>query len=310
MKVLVFVLLCGLLMGCGVASRGADQGGAKFAAFRRLWEYNEMAEAAEKQRSHMKSRDSDRVVTPVVDGLVSEDPAIRERAVQILEGPYLTNGWLAIDHFERLTWEKLDGRGRGMYLWCWATHRRWDDPTSGRPLPQSLTSDLWTRAAKEKTALPYLKETGILLFKVWRSAYHPPAPIGDSLETGDRQRMARQYLSVFKTCSTDAERMAVAWMILDFHSAEEDTMLVDWYTSEAEPQQRADLVATIVRIINPARDDLRVRVIRERTEQVLCKRAPLLRQLANVAIEDWHPEAAQAGASLLYGLGKLEAGAK
>jgi hypothetical protein len=271
-----------------------------------LKKFNEMAEAAEEQRSHMRQYDSDRVLTPVVDGLISENTHIRKRAVQILEGPYLKYGWLALDHFERLTWEKLDARGRGMYLWCWATHRRWENPAPGRPLPQSITRTLWTKAAKEPVPLPYLKETAALLFKRKRSANHPPAPIGDLLEADDRQRLAQQYLSVFESCVTEMERVGVCWMILDLHGNKDDTMLLDWYSTQTRPEQRVQLLKVLKQIAAPSKEtDVRISRVSENAKGRLLERMPILMGLAQVAARDWDVQAAHEGSVLFESLKEL-----
>jgi len=107
MKTFLLVTTCTLVVAFALPIRAQDEALKKF---------NEMAEAAEIERSHMRQYDSDRVLTPVVDGLISEDPAIRQRAVEILKGPYLTCGWLAVDHFERLRWDKLDASGEGIQV--------------------------------------------------------------------------------------------------------------------------------------------------------------------------------------------------
>ena len=190
-----------------------------------------------------------------------------------------------------------------MYLWSWAAQRRWRNPTPGRPLPESITRTLWTKAAKEPVALPYLKETAVLLLKRWRSANHLPAPVGDSLEASDRNRLARQYLSVFETCETEVERVAVVWMILDLHGARDDPMIYDWYTTETRPELRINLLMALSRTINPPKEaNVRVRRARQRGEEVLLKRAPILRELARVAAKDWHPEASHQASVLLEGL--------
>jgi len=298
MKALLFSVIFALAICCALAAFGEVQ---------TLKEYNALAKAAEEKRSHMKAPDADRVLTPVVNGLISENPAIRRRAVEILEGPYLTSGWLAIDHFQRLTWEKLDARGRGMYLWCWAAQDRWENTHPGRPLPESIARDLWTKAAQEPVALPYLKETAALLFHRWRGADHPPAPLGDLLEREDRQRLARQYLSVFDSCNTDMERDAVCWMIVDLHSDGEDRMMEDWYEDQAQPEERVNLLKALNRIVNPGKDDnVVLRLARHKTEGVLQARYTILESLAQRAATDWDTQAKDEAARLLENLEVLK----
>lgn len=269
-----------------------------------IGQFDRFARAAEEKRSRDRSPNSDRHVAPIVDGLVSDNSALRDRAVELMF-PYVQKAWIAVDQFERIGWENLDARGKGLYLWCAACRRVWHSQDRTYPLNAEPIYELWRKASGEPMALPFLRETAVTWFKT-RSSDSDAVRLGEGLPAEARKHVARQLLSVFRTCTTPRERLAVVWMILDLHVDSKDTALTEWYAVEADPALRASLLEATYHAVRAPRpeDDAYESRVAEKSLGAIRKRGPVIMASVELALKDWHPEAVRAARAIRDALEK------
>jgi len=97
-------------------------------------------------------------------------------------------------------------------------------------------------------------------------------------------------------------------MILDLHNGEDDSMIVDWYSAQTQPQERLTLLEALNQIVAPSEEtDVRISRVTANAKDRLQARAMTLTELGNLAMKDWHAPAAEAGAALIEGVEALEA---
>ncbi len=245
------------------------------------------------------------LLVPIIKGLISKSGDVRAEALEILRAPYLQNGWISVEHFERIGWESFDANGKGAFLWCAAHRKTGGSQALGSPLKTAVTVRLWKAAAQEPVPLPFMKETAVAWLRRRSGAWNP-VPLGDNLAGLDRTKFTRQYLSILKDCKSDRERTAVVWMVLDLH-APKDTTLEDWYSAQADSKLRATLLETLNKMLwpPPKATDERLRIIK-RSREALEKRKPVLKRLAKLGQKDWDNKAATEAKDLEEATGRLE----
>ncbi len=280
------ILLLGWLVSIGAINAAAED--------ETLARFNEVARLAEEERSHDKGPESNRHLAPIMDGLVSDSITIRDRAVELMM-PCIQKGWIAVDQFERIGWEKLDARGKGLYLWCAASRRCWNTEHRSVPLNADAVCNLWSLAVQEPIALPFLKEIAVRWF-MERTTDLPTIRLGEGLRADARERIARQFLSTFGSCTTPRERLSVIWMILDLHTVVGDTALIEWYSTQTDTALRVSLLGAIYHAIQMPglKDDSEEGDVTRKSKDAIRARIPVILSLVELAEKDWHAEAVEA----------------